>query len=202
VAALALITQVEWPATLAFFLAFIAGVSHSLQSALVDFERQVFIYVVRGTGRIEREDPARLRAELTRARQSGEGFLQILLRWLRLRYCMNQQACLGTSIALARTVARIDDARQREHVTARYRDAMRGMLRAWTLMAPNAHKVAIAVCAFLPVLAPDAPGARFGLGWVLAFNLALNAVLVALVVAQRRLDQRLMREIAASSPQG
>jgi hypothetical protein len=183
----------------AFALALVAGASHSLQSALVDFERQVFIYIVRGTGRIERENPERLRGELARARRDGEGGLQILLRWLRLRYCMNQQACLATSIALARATARLTDSRQRERVASRYRDTMRGMLRAWTLMAPNAHKVAIAVCAFVPVLVPDMPGARYGLGLVLAVNLGLNLVLAALVLAQRRIDRRFMREIAAAS---
>jgi hypothetical protein len=71
------------------------------------------------------------------------------------------------------------------------------MLHAWTLMAPNCHKVAIAVCAFLAPLAPGWPAAQYGLGLVLAFNLVLNLALVLLIAAQRRVDRNLVRELAA-----
>jgi hypothetical protein len=177
----------------------LAGASHSVQSALVDFERQLFVYFLRGTGRVQRENPTRLREELAKARREGEPSLQLLLRWLRIRYCVTQQNWLATSTDLLRAYATIHpDSRARAWFADRYRRAMRRPLQSWTLMAPNSHKVAIAVCAFMPVLAPGWPPAQYGLGLVFSFNLALNLVLVLLIRMQRRIDRRLMRDIAAA----
>lgn len=202
-AAMTLIFRFDVSPWLAVLLGLVAGFSHSIQSALVDYERQLFVYFTRGTGRIERENPARLRDEFLKARRAGEGRLPVLLRWLRTRYCMNQQALLSSSTALLRAYDAIrGDAERRARFLTHYRTAMRWPLHAWTLMAPNCHKVAIVVCAFLPTVAPDWAPSRYGLALVLVFNIALDVVLLLLIAMQRRVDRRLMHVLLAEQQNG
>jgi phosphatidylglycerophosphate synthase len=195
-AALSLVMHAGVSPILAFGVGIVAGLSHSFQGALVDSERQLFVHYTQGRGRVEREDLARLRAEFERTRESGESRALLLLRWLRFRYCEIQQRVLRSSIELLQAFDARPDLQFRTWFGNRYRRAVGGMLHAWTLMAPNSHKVAIVVCAFMPVLAPDWPFARYGLGLVFAYNLALHLPLAGLIWVQRRIDRGLAREIA------
>ena len=61
-----------------------AAFSHSLQSSLVDFERQLFVHFVTGTGRVVREDAATLTREREAARLGGDGWWPQFLWGLRL----------------------------------------------------------------------------------------------------------------------
>jgi phosphatidylglycerophosphate synthase len=195
-AALSLTVHAGVSPFLAFGIGIVAGFSHSFQSAMVDSERQLFLYFTRGNARVEREDLTRLRTELVHAREQGKSPLVLLLRWLRIRYCEIQQGALSSSTELLRAFDARPDPQFRDWFAGRHRAAMRPMLHAWTLMASNSHKVAIAACAFIPVLAPNWEFARYGLGLVFAYNLALNVVLVALIFMQRRIDRGLLRELA------
>jgi phosphatidylglycerophosphate synthase len=197
-ATLSLIVHSDVVPGLALTLGVLGFLSLAIQSPMVEFERQVFIYIVQGGGRIERDDLARLRAEYVQARQRGETF-KALLRWLRLRYCELQQWCMASTFELLRAFQANHDPDWRARFGARYREAMRSPLHGWALMASNSHKIGIVACAFVPVLIPDSEFARYGLGLVLAFNLALNLPLAVLIWMQRRIDRRLLQEIRGSA---
>ncbi|MEA3003455.1 MAG: hypothetical protein QOH81_2243 [Sphingomonadales bacterium] len=180
-------------------IGFLAGLSHSIQSSLVDFERQLFIHFVTGRGRVLREDPALLRCEQRAAKARGEGRWPQALRAMRLGYCGRQRRWLAGSVALLdlhrRRVAPFPD-RQRWFATL-YRRHMGGMLKLWTLLAPNSHTFGVLACGLAPFLMPDLPALRWGLPLVFAFDLALNLPLALLILLQRRTDGILAGEIEA-----
>ena len=169
-----------------------AGWSHSVQSSLVDFERQVFAHIVHGSTRIAREEPATLAADRDRARAAGEGWGARLLRSMRIAYCRRQRQWLASTAALLTDwrAAGLSDA-ERRLFAGRYRDAMRPLLKAWTVLAPNSHTLGILLAGLLPFLIADPVVARWGLALAFGFDLLLNVPMLALIVAQRRVDARL-----------
>ena len=202
--ALVFILHHAGPALLIVVAAAAAAFSHSLQSSLVDFERQLFVHFVTGRGRVVREDAATLQREREAARASGEGWWPQALWGMRLSYCARQRRWLSGSVALLDRYQR-DIAGSPERMRAfaeRYREATTPLLRAWTLLAPNSHTVGVLVCGLAPFLFPQVPIARFGLALVFAFDLALNLAVPPLILAQRRIDRRLTNDIAGQGLDG
>ncbi|MDB5694274.1 MAG: CDP-alcohol phosphatidyltransferase [Alphaproteobacteria bacterium] len=190
--------------TLIVALMLLAGLSHSIQSSLVDFERQLFIHFVTGRGRVLREDPEILRRDRHAARALGEGRWPQALRAMRLAYCGRQRRWLSSSVALLdlhrRCVEPFPDRHRR--FAALYRSRMSGTLKLWTLLAPNSHTFGVLACGLAPFLVPASlmPGLsalRWGLPLVFAFDLALNLPLAVLIPLQRRTDRVLAGEIEA-----
>jgi hypothetical protein len=79
----------------------------------------------------------------------------------------------------------------------RYERSHRPLLPWWALLASNSHKLGVALAAFIPVR-----GGGFweglGVGWYLVYGVALNLVMVPLLVAQGRVDERFSAELAAA----
>lgn len=166
-----------------------AGWSHSVQSSLVDYERQVFAHIVHGTDRIGREDPAAL--ERDRARAAGEGWWPQLLRAMRIAYCRRQRQWLGSTSRLVSAHAAAPSG-DRAAFVDRYRASMRPLLKAWAVLAPNSHTLGIILAGVAPFLIADPTVARWGLALAFGFDLALNVPMLALIAAQRRVDARML----------
>ena len=175
----------------------LAGVSHSVQSSLVDFERQLFIHFTTGRGRVVREDPDILASDRRARKAAGEGWWPQALRGMRQSYCARQRRWLASSVALLeahrRCVAPFPE--RRRWFTARYRRMTGTMLKRWTVLAPNSHTLGILACGLVPFVMPGTPGLRWGLPLVFAFQLVLNLAMAPLIVLQSRLDWALVRDI-------
>ena len=175
-----------------------AGWSHSVQSSLVDFERQAFVYIVTGAGRVQREDPADLELARQRARIEGEHWWPRWLRAMHIVYCQRQRRWLSSTTALlALYQGRLADAPsdQRRWFAERYRAKTRLLLKNWAVLAPNSHTLGILLAGFAPFLCTGAM-ARWGLALVFLFDLSLNVPMLALILIQRRVDDGLVRALA------
>ena len=198
-AALSFVMHERGSAPLIIILGLVAAFSHSLQSSLVDFERQLVIHYVTGRGRVLREDQATLARELEEGRARGEGWWPRLLRRTRMSYCGRQRAWLRDSVELLelhrRHVAPFPD--RAAWFADRYREETRGLLRWWAILAPNSHTGGVLVAGLIPFVAAGTGAARMGLALVFLFDIALNFTVPFLLSAQSRIDRRLMAEVAA-----
>lgn len=181
----------------------LAGLSHSIQSSLVDFERQLFIHFVTGRGRVLREQPDLLRIEQGAARARGEGWWPQALRAMRRSYCGRQRRWLASSVSLLELHQQSVEPypERRQWFAQRYHQRMGGLLKAWTVFAPNSHTMAVLLCGLAPFLAPNLPGAHWGLSLVFAFDLLLILALAPLVLIQARKDGALALEIEGFAAQ-
>jgi len=173
-------------------LAVLAAASHSVQSALVDFVRQLYLRHTRGTPGPENQRPEALAAEI----EKESGGPRLLLR-LHLNYSREQRAFLPTSDRLERRHAELVDGRPdlAAAFAERYRAANQRLVRWWAVGASNIHKVGIAVTAFLPIVFTSGLFHQLGMTTYLFWDLALNVPLVAMIVLQRRSDRRLLAEL-------
>lgn len=175
-------------------LALLASSSHSLQAALVEFQRSLYLEVVHGRGSAIGTDPSA-------APTAGRGIGTRLLHELYRGYHRKQRFWLRSTARLERFLgqwARTHPGLAGE-LADRYESSHRPLLPWWALLASNSHKAAIIVAAFLPV-GSGSFWASLGLGWVFVYNLALNLVVVALIPAQARADRRLEEELRALAP--
>lgn len=188
--------------------------SHSLQAAASEYQRMLYLHHVHDSTVVHDEEPARLRRREGRGRVERPGRvrwqqpLRRLFDLLQLRYAVVQRALCGSSHELWQRIEAARRQRQPEaraaleqRAAAAYRDQQRPMLPWWALLGSNAHKLGIAVAAFLPPLTPSGASpspwwAGLGMAWFFLFDLALDVVLAALLAAQSRLDRRLAAAIA------
>jgi phosphatidylglycerophosphate synthase len=178
---------------LVLLLACVAGASHSTHCALTEFERMLFLNYVLGTHDTVAEQPEVLRRAGRPAR-----WPQRVLRRLQINYSVQQRAFLRSSDTLERLWASAVAERPelRSWFAGRYRQASERMLRFWPLLGPNSHKVALVCTAFLAALLPSL--APLGMVLYLLYDaLVLNAVMVVLILVQRRIDRRLAGELTA-----
>jgi hypothetical protein len=198
-AALSFVIHGRGSAPLILIIGLTAAFSHSLQSSLVDFERQLLAHYVAGRDRVLRENPETLRRQQESARALGEGWWAQLLRRIRIAYCGRQRAWLPASVELLALhesrVAPFPDRAAR--FAERYREEMRPILRWWTILAPNSHTLAVLVCGFAPFALAGTGAARMGLALVFLYDVALNFAVPFLLSAQARVDRRMARAIAA-----
>ncbi len=203
-AALSFVLNGRGSAPLIIMLGLIAAFSHSLQSSLVDFERQLATHYLTGRGRVLREDRATLERELEAGRARGEGWWPWFLRRTRISYCGRQRAWLPESVELLslhqRHVAPYPD--RVEWFADRYRDEMRGMLRWWAILAPNSHTLGVLAAGLVPFAFGGAGPARMGLSLVFLYDVALNFAVPFLLTAQARIDRRMIAAVTALETRG
>lgn len=176
-----------------FVIMWLAGISHSAQSALADYQRQLFLFYCYGKGGPESESPEALKE---RIRVEPSWFKRFMLR-LHTSYAREQRWLLRSSDELQR---RFDDlGRDRPALRAafaeRYRAANTTLVKWWALGATNIHKFGIAASAFLPVLFASGPLHELGMVAHFLWDIALNLPIVALILVQRRSDRRLLAEL-------
>ena len=173
-------------------LALAAGVSHSVQSSLVEYQRTLYLHCVHGRGDIVDSEPARLR------RGAADGAGAAILQAVHRVYYRQQRFYLASTARLEEGIARW---RERNpsllpELAERYERSHRPLLPYWALMASNSHKLGIVVAAFIPVAGTSLPGG-LGMAWYLLYVLALNLALAVLLPAQRRIDRTLAAELEA-----
>jgi phosphatidylglycerophosphate synthase len=183
-------------------LALAAGVSHSVQSSLVEYQRTLYLHSVHGRGELADSDPDRLRD------LSPRGPVASLLQGLHHAYYRQQRFYLASTARLERVIAgwRKRHPQLLPELASRYEAGHRPLLPFWALLASNSHKAGIVVAAFVPVVG-DSFWGRLGMGWYLVYVLLLNLTLVALLPAQRRVDRALAAQLeglstAAGLPDG
>ena len=185
---LGLETRAETGSGLLIAVAVVAGLSHAMQCAAVEFQRNLFRHYVYGTD---------LPFDPDDVREVGEAMSGAPLHALHRAYSKIQSVFGGSSLALWRSVdARL---RRRPEESGRIAGVIvaenRGRLKMWALLAPNSHKVGMIIGAFLPVGAGSVFG-NFGLLWYLLYVVVvLNLLLGIMIVSQTRVDRRVWRRI-------
>lgn len=174
-------------------LALAAGVSHSVQSSLVEYQRTLYLHCVHGRDDIVHSKPERLK----RAAHPGRGarFLQAVHRM----YYHQQRFYLASTSRLEEHITRwrVHNPGRLGALAKLYERSHRRLLPFWALMASNSHKIGIVVAAFIPPAAGGSFWCGLGMGWYLVYVLALNAALAALLPAQARIDRALAAELDA-----
>lgn len=169
-----------------FAVAVVGALSHALQCALVEYQRNLYRAHVYGTPMPESGGPAG-RAE------RPPSWLQALHRG----YAAVQQLLCGSSEELSRVVAR--QRHGADHTASLIRKHQRALLPFWAMLAPNSHKVMMVATAFLPTAGTTLAG-RLGMGWYLIYDVVvLNAFLLLMLLWQRRVDGLIKRELAGGT---
>jgi phosphatidylglycerophosphate synthase len=172
-------------------LGVLAGVSHSVQSSLVEYQRTLYLHEVHGRGEIVDSRPARLK------RAAAPSLGSALLQQLHTAYYRQQRFILSSTAWLERVIARW----RKQHpsalpaLAARYEARHRPLLPYWALLASNSHKVGIIAAALVPVGAGSF-WAGLGSGWYFIYVLALNLPLLVLVAVQGRVNRAFAAELA------
>jgi phosphatidylglycerophosphate synthase len=175
---------------LMFWIALAAGISHSIQSSLVEYQRTLYLAAVHGKGDIFESHPESLE------RQREQGLASRLLQAFNRNYWNQQRFFLRSTFELESAVARYLERHpgRADDLARRYDRSHRRLLPWWSLVATNSHKFGILVASFVPV-----SDASFwtGLGgcWMYLYTLALNLVVAALIPIQARADRRLIAEL-------
>jgi phosphatidylglycerophosphate synthase len=173
-------------------IAVVAGVSHALQCAVVEYQRNLYRHYV-----YETElpfDPSWVEGD----HRGGEGGP---LHTMHRAYSRLQQMFGGSSLHLWKRIdswLRIhpeDSERTVGLIVANNRER----LPMWALLAPNSHKVAMIVAAFLPVRSNTFFG-ELGLLWYFVYVIVLlNFLMTAMIVTQKQVDRRTWDEVESDS---
>lgn len=159
-----------WP------LAIFAGVSHSMQSSLLDFYNREYLYYAGPAS------PADWNQLVTQARRNDGWWEKLHCTWLR------QQALFCTRSTAVRLA--MHEARKRyPNFSGAYRRHNLGLLHLWRPLGANVHTFAIIAFAYL---------ARFELYLILIDIAFLNVWLLFAWSAQRAADQDLLLETGIS----
>ncbi len=179
---------------LGLLLAAAAGYSHSLQSSLVDFERQLFVFYCFGKPGPERERPEALRETIAALKAGRASRLRLAMAWVHLDYCRKQRFFLRSSDRLERAYGAAVAERPElpAAFAARYRELNRVLVSRWALMASNSHKLGIVAASFFFLFFPAGPLQGLGMASYFIYDLLLNLPLLGLVLAQGKADQRLL----------
>ena len=174
-------------------LAIAAGASHSVQSALADFQRLLFMFYRYGRGAPTREHPEILRGRLA---ATPSRFERVLLR-LHLNYSIEQREFLPSSDRLLREHQRLttEQPETAERFTELYGQSESKFVGWWALGATNVHKVGIVLTAFLPLYITEGPLNELGMVTYFIWDIALNIPLLVMIALQRRRDDRLLTEL-------
>lgn len=176
----------------AFLFGTLSGLVFGTGAALVEYVRLLYQDWALGSVRVERTDPDLLSEGI----EQRVGILAPFFdRWYG-GYTDQQRLLLPVTARLEDRVTQLRA--QSPEAFARFREIyareQRPMVRRWWPMAPNAHKAIIAIGAFVPAFEG---GVLAGLGsfWTFVGNVALVPVGIWLIVAQSRLDSRMLRRI-------
>ncbi|MFQ5701041.1 MAG: CDP-alcohol phosphatidyltransferase family protein [Acidobacteriota bacterium] len=170
----------------------LAALSHALQCALVEYQRNLYGHYVYGNALPVAAPGDEAGHQGREARMPGS-----LLQGIHLVYLKVQESLCGSSLQLQRRVAAWRRAQpgRLSRVPAAVEQNQRRRLRVWALLAPNSHKVGMVVAAMLPVNDLSMFG-TFGLLWYFLYVLvALNGLLLILLISQPRADRAMWARI-------
>lgn len=170
----------------------LAVFTHSLQSSLTEYQRTLYLYCVHGKRDIIDSEPRKMEQA---ARGEGTLFARVL-HTLHIQYYRQQRVFLPSTARLESYVADLLVRRpeKEKDVAAIYERRQRPTMRGWSLLAPNSHKIAIILSAFLPLWG-DSFWAGLGMGWYLVYDLGLNAVMVWLIRRQGPVNEGTLEEL-------
>jgi len=172
-----------------FLLALAAGFSHSLQSSLTDWYRQLFLYYVQDKKCLQDEDLE----DLNQKRFEGNGQFKCLLLFLHRNYVRRQRKFAGSSFHLLKETQKLwlKDPKGREAFTSLYETIQKSSMPWWAILGPNTHKAAILIAGCLPVTHSSLPGS-LGLIWYWLFELLiLNVLMIHMMHTQKKRDNLL-----------
>ena len=175
-----------------FFLAAASGYSHSLQCALTDFYRQVYLFFVYGKKEVVEEEPDQLEGII----EIKNVFWKKVFHGLYIDYAHKQRFFASSTYRLLQNVRKNPNYADRCHPVAQvYKTHQKKMLKYWALLGPNSHKIVLVLTAFLPV-AKVSLISQWGMIWFFLYELLfLNLLTIILILSQRRLDKKLIAEI-------
>lgn len=170
-------------------LAILAGASHSIQAALADFQRCLFLYHVYDRYDIEKESRGSFKKILT----TKLHLFDRLLIYLHLNYLNVQHTFCRSSETLKQKIVLLlkDKNVEKKDISLVYAGFQTRMLKGWALLASNSHKFGVVLAAFFPV-GPDSFFGEFGLLWFWFYELmVLNICMIMLISAQKRIDHKI-----------
>jgi len=167
-------------------LALLGMYAHSLQSSLVEYQRTLYLMAVHGRMDLVESSPEG-NGSLYR---SDGGLFAVFLRTLYIRYHRQQRAFLPTTARLEeRVTALLEKHPERLPEVARvYEHLQRPMLRGWSLLASNSHKLGIMLSAFIPIV-PGSFWSGLGMGWYFFYDIGLTVVMAWLIHRQVPVDE-------------
>lgn len=180
-------------------LAVVAGLCHALQCAVVEYQRNLFRFLVYGTELAAADSPT----DNARKLQAGDGkSVPWIVHSAHLLYSRIQQGLGGSSLRLRRQVGawmeRHPDGRPRLAALIRVHNGHR--LRWWALLAPNSHKVGMIVGA-LPIVASPLFGSAGLYAYFFYVIVLLNLLLWILIRSQTRADTASWEDLQALAPE-
>jgi hypothetical protein len=167
-------------------LVLVAGVSHSMQSSVADYYRNVFLYLG-GVGRGELDEAERVEADYRALSWPRDLWHKLLLR-LYLNYTRQQEMLTRSFRALQREVAASYPEVRPAWLAEAYREMNRPLLKYYNILTTNTRMfvLAVAMCTDWPLLY---------LGFEIVF---LNALLVWVSSVQKENNERLLAEVRSA----
>ena len=184
-----------WPIAV-FALGVFAGALHSLQSALVDFQRRLFVYYNGRKRDLEISFPEQIEAEMASLDGPTWSPKRILLRF-RHSYSKRQRKFLKSTDELQRLFEESirENPAALERFISIYRRENRLILHWWTLMAPNTHKVGIVIAAFVPFIVTSGWLHQIGAISYYFFDISLTVPMFLLIWGQSRVNRRVLKQL-------
>jgi hypothetical protein len=167
-------------------LVLVAGVSHSMQCAVADYYRNVFLYLG-GVGRGELDEAERVEVDYRALSWPRDLWQKLVLR-LYLNYTRQQEMLTRSFRALQREVAASYPAARPAWLAEAYGEMNRPLLKYYNILTTNTRVfvLAVAVCTDRPLLY---------LGFEIVF---LNALLVWVSSVQKQNNERLLAEVRSA----
>lgn len=175
-----------------FFLAAAAGYSHSLQCALTDFYRQIYLFFVYDKKEVVEEEPDQLEGII----EIKNAFWKKIFHGLYIDYAHKQRFFASSTYRLLQNVRKNPNyTKKRLEVAQVYKVHQKKMLKFWAFLGPNSHKIVLVLTAFLP-LTGSSLISQWGMVWFFLYEfLFLNFLTVILTLWQRRLDNKIIAEM-------
>lgn len=175
-----------------FFLAAAAGYSHSLQCALTDFYRQVYLFFVYDKKEVVEEEPDQLEGII----EIKNVFWKKIFHSLYIDYAHKQRFFASSTYRLLQNVRKNPNyTNRRLEVAQVYKAHQKKMLKYWALLGPNSHKIVLVLTAFLPLMGTSIIS-QWGMVWFFLYEfLFLNFLTVILTLWQRRLDKKIITDM-------
>ncbi len=173
-------------------IAVVAGLSHALQCAVVEYQRNLYRHYVYDT-----ELP--FDPSVVEGRQPTSG--GVALHAMHRGYSKLQEIFGGSSLHLWKRIDKWLESHpaDSERTVGLIIANNRRRLPMWALLAPNSHKVAMIAAAFLPVDSGSHFG-ELGLLWYFVYVIVLlNLVMVVMILSQKQVDRRTWSEVESGS---
>ena len=129
-------------------LALAAGLSHACQGAAADYNRNIYLYFVRGRSRADLDSSLDLRMEFQRARWRDQPWHKFLLA-LYLNFTSQQEKLAPSLQRLHQAIERAYPKEIPDPLQGRYRDFAQPMLRWWGFLMTNTRMLFLFVLLFI-----------------------------------------------------